>query len=162
MAGVRDYKCFRFELGEPLQNVAHAGPGDARRREEEEREGMLDHRDGPVQKIGRREPLGDHVAGLHQFQGELERVGVVQAAADDNRSLHEAVAFRARRNFGFERQCGFGPFRQAPQIVHPNPGAQRVSQQIEQQQLAAVGFRGCDAALAPGADQKHVLGQARQ
>ena len=55
--------------------VADAGPGHPARREQKGRERALDHGDGAVLEVSRGEALGDHVAGLHQLEAELEGVG---------------------------------------------------------------------------------------
>jgi len=46
-----------------------------------------------VHEVGGRKALGDDVAGLHQLQGKLESVSVIQTAADDDGVAHEAVTF---------------------------------------------------------------------
>ena len=71
-----------------------SGPGHSRRSEHERGERVLHHRDRPVQQVGRRKPLGYHIAGLHHLQRKLERIRVIQAARDDNRVIHKRVSFR--------------------------------------------------------------------
>ena len=151
-----------MQLGELGYHFARARPGDPRGRKQERRERRLEHRNGTVQQVGTRESLSHNVASLHQFQREFERVGVVQAAAQHHRMVHETIALGAACDVEFERERSTSPLRQARQVVQLDARSQRISDQIEQQQLTGVCLGGRDRLLASGMHQKHMSGNARQ
>ena len=107
------------------------------------------------------ETLRGHVAGLHELEGELEGVGVVETAADDDDALHEAVARGEVAHHGSLGQRAFRRFRQLFEAVDLDVAAEGVREQIERQQLPGVGLGGRDALLSAGPNEERRLGDAR-
>ena len=65
---------------------------DAGRAEEDDGEAAFDDGERAVEKVGRRETLGDDVARLHQLERELVRIAVVHPASDDDAVFHERIS----------------------------------------------------------------------
>jgi len=117
-------------------------PGDAGWGEDKSRKVRVDHGDWAVQKVGAGEAFGDDVAGLHHFEGKFKGVGVIEAAADNDGVLHEAVAAGKGSDLGLQLEGLFCQLGQLLQIFKLKLGTEGVSEQIHGQQLAGVGFSG--------------------
>ena len=90
------------------EDVGDRRPGDARGREGEYRKAALDHGDGTVHQVGGGESFGHDVAGFHQLQAELQRIGEIQSAPHAEGARH-ACAFGSRRGDGVFRAQGRPP-----------------------------------------------------
>ncbi len=114
-----------------------------------------------MHQVGGGKSFRHHVAGLHQLQAELQRVGVIQPAADGHRARHEKIALGQVLNVFFQAQSPVHPFGNAPQIVQLHVARERIREQVQREELASVGLGRRHAFLAAGMDQQRIFHQLR-
>ena len=132
---------------------------DAGRAEEDDGEAAFDDGERAVEKVGRRETLGDDVARLHQLERELVRIAVVHPASDDDAVFHERISLDEILNLRFQLESlgrVGGNYAEVEFVC-----GEFISQHVEMQHLARVGLGRGDRAFAARVDEHRLVGDRR-
>src|SRR5215471_70788 len=100
-----------------------------------------------MQKIRRRESLGNHVAGFHEFYCKLICVCIIQTAPDHYALLHESITLDYLLDLRAHSQRTGGELGQSFDFRPSLAPAQRRSEQMKNHELASISFGSGHAAL---------------